>query len=524
MGITFQSFLRDLVIALIQVILFSICFTISLVVYIGLVLHNLTCRLTGNSHPRNRSCTSNRTPSRVNMLADPSKPGYYTEFRRKPVTPWPLNTPSDNHACRNFSKPQQRLQMPSTINQACSFTRAAERTDDSITSTNLMEPHMDKSMIMESLEFKIENSSFPSREAEWQEIKVPAELEITQGNTPLEVSNIVRESLAHASALKKSGIDREKGPNTPEVFTIFESSDTYLTLNPWASVDYRPNEDTRDRNNSTCSGTTFASESSCTFSKCSTGSSTLSVDTNPASVSWKEVLQVDPHKVAPGTMGFPSSAFIGTSSQPSDDHARGSRLSFLRKSCLRPKTSSIPERKLLKECASCFDEVAEVKAVSLSCQHSYCGECFTRLISTAVANEHLFPPRCCLINIPERTVAKNVDSTVLSSYRRAIKEYEVPAEDRWFCANLKCAKWFDASKLEKRDHNLKCPMCKTRMCRVCRGLSHRKQEDCPPNKELEATLETVHLQGWVRCRQCHAAIERKDGCLHIRCHCRAEFW
>ena len=528
MGTCVQSFLRDLIIALIQVTLFSICFTVSLVIYIGLSLHNLVYGVVGNSHPRNRSYTSNRTQFTVVMLSNPPDRLSYTDIPRKAVTRRPLNMPLENHhTYKNYSKPQQQWplspQIPdSTTIEPCSSAREMR---SPIASAHLVEPYGDNPLTMEPLEFLVEGSLLTSQEANWQKHSVPSELEILQHSNPSEIYNIVRESFAHASTLQLSKLDREIRPAQPVVFSVFGSGDACtLTSNPWASVEYRTEEVARDRNNSTCSGTTLTSESSCTFSKCSTGSSSSSVDTNPASVSWKEVLRVDPNKVVPGTMGFPSSGFIDASTPSSSEHAKSSRSPLFRRSYLRPKMSSTSEKKLLKECASCFDDVPGAKAVSLSCQHSYCGECFTRLVSTAVANEHLFPPKCCLIDVPERTVTKNVDDTVLGAYRRAIQEYGVPAEDRWFCANTRCAKWFDASKLKKKDHNLKCPTCKTRMCRVCRGLSHKNQEDCPPNKDLEATLETVHLQGWVRCRQCHAAIEKRDGCLHITCRCKAQFW
>ena len=531
MGRFLQSFLRDLIIALIQVILFSFCFAVSVIVYIGLFLHGLMCRVP--SSRTNTSCVSNHPHLMVDMLSNSQNRRPY--IMEKPVSRKPLITSSENHyAYNNFSNPQRHLQMPSSQIpnskniQPFSAPLLVQETDSLIASARLREPRTDtwtatdSWAVMKSLEFGVESSLCASQETEWQKHKIPAELEILQNKTPPEIANIIRATLVQASTLHSSRLDRETRPIFPATFSIFKISNScHLTSNPWASDAHGP---TRDRNDSTCSGTTLASESSYTSSKCSTGTSHSSVDTNPASVSWKEVLRVDPNKIVPGTMGFPSSAFVNPSPRSNVENVKGTRSSFFRKSCLRQKVPPMPEKKPPKECASCFDDIPDVKAVSLSCQHSYCGECFTRLVSTAVANEHLFPPKCCLVTIPDKTIIKNVDTTVMGAYRRAAKEYEVPDEDRWFCANMKCAKWFDGSKLDKRDHNLKCPSCKTRMCRLCRGLSHRNQEDCPPNRELEATLETVHLQGWVRCRQCHAAVEKVDGCLHITCRCSAQFW
>ena len=535
MGSCVSNFFRDLLVALIQVTLFNICVIVSLIVYIGLVIHDLVSRVASSCKKKKASNhTTCRTHHNLKMMS--SLPSRVAPLRINTQANMEvlgsLNRPLENHlSSRTYlmSQAPQNRTAPSGVSEYTAASphkslRPVRKPLNTTTGASLPGLTTEDIIPMKSLEFGDSDQSNTLRSIEWQKFKVPKELQLMQAGTASEISNIIKDSFIHACALHSSEHEKRRSISHPLILSCFGYSEIYdIRSNPWTLENDEKEEVSKERNNSTCSGTTLASESSFAISKCSAQSSSTSVDTNPASVSWKEALLVDANKIIPGTMGFPSSAFIESSPRSSSEQAKSHR-SLFKKSYLRPKIVPTPEKKPLKECASCFDDISEANAVSLDCRHSYCRECFSRLVSTAVVNEHLFPPQCCMINIPEKAIIKNVESTALGAYRRAIEEYKVPAEDRWFCANPKCAKWFDAGKADKRNHNLKCPSCKTHMCRVCRGFSHKKQEDCPPNEELEATLETVHLQGWVRCRKCHAAIERKDGCLHITCRCRAQFW
>ena len=529
-----ENFFRDLVVALIQVTLFSLCIVISLIIYVGLIFHDLVSRIISSWKKMTRNCISTQSNHAIRTMSSPSS--RVAPSRLKKQTDIEVLAPLI-HAVesKNFDGTfsvikvsKDRTTMGGPLELAAipppNPRRFMQKLCNAIASATPRDLTPEDVRSLEPLGFEdVDHLEF------WQESKrmihkIPKELEILHGGTPSEIRGIVESWLIRAHKLR-CGYENTANKSRPLESSVFDCSDLYcITSNPWASHCVDKSEVSKERNNSACSGTTLASESSLAASKGSEKSSYTSIDTNPASYSWKETLSVDANKVVPGTMGFPSSAFVETLAGLSGKHTKSHRSFIFRKNNLRSKKSPKPEKQPLQECASCFDEVTKAKAVGLDCQHSYCRECFSRLVSTAIVNEELFPPQCCLINVPEKTITKNVECTVLGAYRRAVKEYGVPAEDRWFCANPKCAKWFDASKYDKKDHNLKCPSCKIRMCRICRGLSHKNEEDCPPNKDLEATLETVHLQGWVRCRKCHAAIEKKEGCLHMTCRCKAEFW
>ena len=176
------------------------------------------------------------------------------------------------------------------------------------------------------------------------------------------------------------------------------------------------------------------------------------------------------------------------------------------------------------ECISCFDEIPKEDAVSLACQHPYCSPCFSKLVSTATQNENLFPPKCCLQEVPRQTIQAFLPSSEYDQFMLKAQEYTIPAADRWFCPSVQCGKWFDKSTRPLERDIVSCPFCKVKICQSCRGLSHIRGKGCPQDQGLDATIETAELNGWRRCYNCHAMVERDKGCQHITCRCTAEFW
>ena len=45
----------------------------------------------------------------------------------------------------------------------------------------------------------------------------------------------------------------------------------------------------------------------------------------------------------------------------------------------------------------------------LDCQHSYCATCFRTLITTAIQTESMFPPKCCVADIPLKEIFTALD-------------------------------------------------------------------------------------------------------------------
>ncbi|KAK5060992.1 hypothetical protein LTR84_007533 [Exophiala bonariae] len=193
------------------------------------------------------------------------------------------------------------------------------------------------------------------------------------------------------------------------------------------------------------------------------------------------------------------------------------------------------------ECVSCFEEFPLSETPVLPCSHSYCRKCLKEVVLTALRNESSFPPKCCLTEIPLQTVLLSLDRKQRETYKDKAAEYAVPVEERWYCPNSKCLKWIPPRKASRfMSSAVRCGHCSTRICVTCRGLSHRRSQECPQDYGLEATLSLAEAEGWRRCFKCRAMVEvfttnpnplypglmflqRTEGCRHMACRCGSQF-
>ena len=75
------------------------------------------------------------------------------------------------------------------------------------------------------------------------------------------------------------------------------------------------------------------------------------------------------------------------------------------------------------ECTSCLEQVQWSRTVRLQCKHHYCGPCFVQLIEVAMRTESMFPPKCCLREVPHRLVLKQLSFRGKMDYSRREREY-----------------------------------------------------------------------------------------------------
>lgn len=160
------------------------------------------------------------------------------------------------------------------------------------------------------------------------------------------------------------------------------------------------------------------------------------------------------------------------------------------------------------ECTSCFDEFPADDTPVLPCSHPYCKDCLKELVLTALRNESSFPPKCCLTEIPLQTILLPLNKKQRETYKDKAAEYAVPADQRWYCPNTKCLKWIPRRKASRfLSSSLRCTHCHTKLCGTCRGMAHRRSQDCPQDYGLEATLSLAEAEGWRRCFSCRALVE-----------------
>lgn len=365
-------------------------------------------------------------------------------------------------------------------------------------------------------------------ESSWEDYEIPQELEFVREDTPKEVRNIIQVSLDEHRAMRASRLQSQ----AIVVKTTVESSRKPLKKDKPEFPE--------------CSSTTSARSTSDSEHATNRSSTNLSVSPVPAIRLESEVENtgyLQPPKVLNRPQANPSQENLNTKANRSTSPSMAALET--RSQQIREGTNKnhklfklLPSRKrrgeiLLEaqvlepatyECTSCFDEVLSTKAVDLPCHHKYCSSCFSQLIFTATSNEATFPPKCCLQEIPKKTMRKHLPHKALAQFDEKALEYAVAIGNRFYCVSPKCANWIDTRIARRKNGILECPHCAVKLCTTCRGPQHTSKEDCPQDYGLGPTLEQAERAGWRRCYRCRALVELTSGCRHITCKCRAEFW
>ena len=365
-------------------------------------------------------------------------------------------------------------------------------------------------------------------ETSWEDYEIPQELEFVRGDTPKEMRNIIQESLDEHRAMRASRLQsqaivvrttiksskkprKKDRPEVPEFSSIISARST-------PDSDYIANRSTSSLSVSRDSETSLESEVE------ETGFLRPPKVLNRSQANFS---QENMRTTANSTIN-PNMAALEKRLQESQDRTNKSHKLFKLLPGRKRKTEIILKPQLPEptsyECTSCFDDLPSKKVVETPCHHKYCSPCFSQLVLTATNNEATFPPKCCLQEIPKRTMREHLPPKALAQFDEKALEYAVAIGNRYYCVSSKCARWIDTRIARRMNGILECPHCTVKLCTTCRGPQHSSNEDCPQDYALGPTLDQAERAGWRRCYRCRALVELSSGCRHITCKCRAEFW
>ncbi len=352
-------------------------------------------------------------------------------------------------------------------------------------------------------------------EVPWEDYEIPQELEFMKDDMPQEIRNIIQESMDEHRAMRASRMQAQTmSVQASEVLdtlctsdqpVIAESSTTPISKYSTSSLSIPTMSDTSVESDVERGGR-------------------LKPPTNalyqPTKASSQESL---PTKERPSQiMTDLERKFQESKSRTHKSHTLF-RLLPHRRSKGQPSPGISQVETTTSECTGCLDDFPDTKAIGLPCHHKYCSPCFSQLVSTSIQNEASYPPKCCLTEIPKRTIRNNLPPLICAQFEKKALEYAVPVGNRYYCVSPKCAKWIDTRHVRRTNGAMKCPHCATKLCTLCRGPQHPSNEDCPQDFGLDRTLEQAERAGWRRCYNCRAMVELNTGCRHITCNCRAEF-
>ena len=362
-------------------------------------------------------------------------------------------------------------------------------------------------------------------ESSWEDCEIPQELEFVRGDTPREIRNIIQESLDEHRAMRASRLqsqaivvrttiessrvprkkDQSEVPECSSVISARSTPDSYVTNRSASSL-------------SSNSATSLESEvEDIDFLRTPKVVGLSQADSSQENLRTKA-----------NASSRPSMAMLEKRLRESRERTNKSHKLFKLLPGRKRKSDIVSEPQMSQlttyECTSCFDDVPQNKVVDMPCHHKYCSPCFSQLILTAITHEATFPPKCCLQEIPKKTMREHLPPKALAQFDEKALEYAVAIGNRYYCVSSKCAKWIDTRIARRMNGVLECPHCAIRLCTTCRGPQHPSNEDCPQDYGLGPTLDQAERAGWRRCYHCRALVELTSGCRHITCKCRAEFW
>ncbi len=342
----------------------------------------------------------------------------------------------------------------------------------------------------------IEESEIPV-ETLWQDYEIPEELGLVKEDAPVEIRNIVQESLDEQRAIR---ISRLQAPAS----TKLAANDSRTSLAIPQDYDDNPVLDAEDEGRLKPPPRLTGPLPNISQRSVRAIETTGTNDSSATMSDLERKFQESKLRTRKGYKNF--------------------KILPGRKMNDEPTPPLLKVEPTVSECTSCYDDIPDKEAVALPCHHNYCQSCFSHLISTAIHSEDTFPPKCCLSEVPKSTIHRYLPAKEWKLFSEKALEYAVPLANRYYCASPECAKWIDARNAKRTNGVLECPHCKAELCTVCRGPSHPSNEDCPQDFGLDRLMEEAECSGWRRCPECRRLVERNEGCLHISCRCRHQFW
>lgn len=184
-------------------------------------------------------------------------------------------------------------------------------------------------------------------------------------------------------------------------------------------------------------------------------------------------------------------------------------------------------------CPVCVTVQSMDKFHSLSCQHSFCRDCwamhFEIQISQGISTQIGCMEQRCDVRVPEDLVLNLLNRPMVrDKYQQfAFADYVKSHPELRFCPGPNCEIIIRSADISPKKVN--CKMCTTSFCFRC-GTDYHAPTDCQIiRKWLTKCADDSETANYISahtkdCPKCHICIEKNGGCNHMQCfNCKHDF-
>lgn len=179
-------------------------------------------------------------------------------------------------------------------------------------------------------------------------------------------------------------------------------------------------------------------------------------------------------------------------------------------------------------CSICQDEPDESKMISLVCKHQYCIDCLNGLIQVTLKDNNtvnLRCPECKEPMHPNDLLKITSDEKALQTLERLqLFDCIKNSPNAKNCPRPNCPFAIIDDNPQRQTYT--CEICGLQFCTKC-AQTHSSRIECKDVKK--ADMDEKEFQIWKNrhtkpCPNCHANIEKNQGCPHMTCRkCSHEF-
>lgn len=184
-------------------------------------------------------------------------------------------------------------------------------------------------------------------------------------------------------------------------------------------------------------------------------------------------------------------------------------------------------------CPVCVTVQSTDKFHSLSCQHSFCRDCwamhFEIQIGQGISTQIECMEQRCDVRVPEDLVLTLLNRPMLrDKYQQfTFADYVKSHPELRFCPGPNCQTIIRSQDISPK--KAVCRMCKTAFCFRC-GTDYHAPTDCQIiRKWLTKCADDSETANYISahtkdCPKCHICIEKNGGCNHMQCfNCKHDF-